>query len=93
MTAGFLRCPTAGINVDTGIVETKGITEDDEIYENHPDTGIRIPGFRIPDWDGLKKMAAEVANAFPTINIIGWDFAWSTKGWCIIEGNEKPEFG
>lgn len=93
VSSGFLRCPIAGINAVTGVIETVGVTEDLKRYKTHPDTGETIIGNQIPAWDELKKLAVEIANQFPTLNFIGWDLAWSTKGWCVMEGNEKPEFG
>ena len=93
VSSGFLRCPIAGINAETGVIETPGVTEDLKTYEFHPDTQLRIIGSKIPCWDELKELAIDIAGRFPTIRIVGWDLAWSKHGWCVMEGNEKPEFG
>lgn len=93
LTAAFLGCPTACINSDTGLIETPGVTEDCKIYLKHPDTNVDIIGFKIPKWEELKALATRLSNSLPTLAYTGWDFVWSKNGWCIMEGNEKGEFG
>ncbi len=82
----------AGIDLDTGIVDTAGYDEHGIKFEYHPQTNVRICGFKIPEWDNLLKTALEIAEYFPSINYIGWDFALTPHGWCIMEGNYAGEF-
>lgn len=87
ITGGINSSILAGINPDTGVVDTLGITNCLDKYEYHPLTNIKIPGFQIPMWDELKTLSVDLAMQFPSIGYIGWDFALSPSGWCVIEGN------
>lgn len=75
------------INEDTGIITTKGYSEHCLEYDVHPETGFKIEGVQIPEWDDLKSMLVDAAQRFPTIRYIGWDAVLSENGWCIMEGN------
>lgn len=92
VTSAVCGTMDAGINEHTGIVETNGYKENGENYEFHPDTHIRIPGFKIPRWDELVSTAKEIAMMLPDINYVGWDFALTPKGWSIIEANYDGDF-
>lgn len=83
----------AGINADTGIVDTDGMTEKGLLFEKHPQTGVQIKGFAVPEWESLCKLATAVAQELPeTLNYVGWDFVLSDRGWCIMEGNDNGDF-
>ena len=93
VTCSSLGTLLAGINPDTGIVETNGIKETGEEFIHHPDTEVKIPGFIIPKWDELVSMAKKLALSLDkNINIVGWDFVLTPKGWCIMEGNYDGNF-
>jgi len=80
------------IDADSGEVVTGGMDAISPEQERHPVSGVRIKGFRMPDWDALKEMLAQAAREFPTIRYIGWDVVHTDRGWCIIEGNPGGEF-
>lgn len=88
-TGGF----KAGIDLKTGIVDTVGFSTKLEKYEYHPDTKIKIPGFQIPEWSSLITIVKEISSKLPTIRYIGWDMVYTTKGWAIMEGNFRGNFG
>ncbi len=72
----------------TGIACTDGMDECCNIYITHPDSGIVLKGWSCPDWEGLLKFAEEVHKSLPSYHkYVGFDFALSKKGWCIVEGN------
>ena len=78
----------AGIDSVTGVINTDGCTEDGNFLVYQPDTNIRIKGFVIPKWQELVDMATELANFLPSsINYVGWDFALTPTGWCVMEAN------
>jgi len=79
------------IDAETGEVVTNGIDSRGEV-ECHPGTGMRIKGFRMPQWEDLKEMLEEAARMLPSLRYIGWDVAHTDRGWCIIEGNTNGEF-
>ncbi len=81
------------VDPKTGVIKGKGIPESGELFEVHPDTGVRIEGFQIPEWDALIEMATDLMlNVMPDIRYVGWDMALSKKGWCVVEGNWAGEF-
>lgn len=81
------------IDPQTGKISGKGIPESGELFEYHPDTGVRIEGFQIPKWDELIEMANDLMlNVVPDIRYVGWDMALSKNGWCVVEGNWAGEF-
>ncbi len=80
----------ATVDVETGIVVTKGVSSHYERFVYHPETGQKIIGFNIPMWDELKAMVTEAATRMPDMPICGWDIAISENGLCIIEVNSYP---
>lgn len=82
----------AAVDAETGIVTTNGKTEILTQYDIHPDTGIAIQGFRIPEWEEMISVVRQAAMKFPSIPFIGWDVVHSKMGWCIMEGNYATEF-
>ncbi|MBR4673556.1 MAG: hypothetical protein IKP00_03750 [Victivallales bacterium] len=92
VTAAFVGSPCAGIDVETGRINTHGRTENGEDFEKHPDSGVQFIGFQIPQWEGLVTMVKEMALQLPTLRYIGWDIVLSKKGWCVMEANDKAEF-
>lgn len=82
----------AGINAETGIIDSQGASEFPRFYEYHPDSNIRIPGFRIPRWDELLDIAKTLSEKLTSIRYIGWDLALTKNGWVVVEGNFRGEF-
>lgn len=78
----------AGIDVQTGIINTRGYTKHGTVFEKHPNTDVSIVGFQIPNWDDLLELAEVLAKSLSDFRYVGWDFALNKKGeWCVIEGN------
>ncbi len=82
---------TAAINRETHTIESDAATEAGDMFEVHPDTGVRFRGFQIQEWDLLEETVTEAANRFPTIKFIAWDMAHSDKGWQVVEGNSQGQ--
>ena len=57
----------------------------------HPDTGARIEGFTVPDWQAIRDLALRAARAFAPLRLIGWDIAPTDSGPVLIEGNWNPD--
>lgn len=76
-----------GIDKLTGILNSNGYDEYNVQYEKHPDNNVIFKGYQLPDWDEMREMCKEMAKVVPTVNYVGWDVAYSEKGWVIIEGN------
>jgi hypothetical protein len=83
----------AVIDLDTGIIRSGGYKQNKMSGEElliHPDTGRKIIGYQIPEWDSLIALVNELANSIPEQKLVGWDFALSDKGWVMVEGNTRP---
>lgn len=57
------------------------------IYEEHPDTHTKIPGFKLPYVKEAVAMCLEAATVVPEVRYVGWDVAITENGPVIIEGN------
>lgn len=80
----------AGLDVDTGIVTTKGADLMEHRFLKHPTTGIILPGFQVPQWDAVRKTVEEAMTMVPDAVIVGWDVAITEDGPVLIEGNCYP---
>ena len=79
----------AGVDVDTGIIISKGVDLKARPFLLHPTTNVPFLGFQIPKWDELIKVALEVATVVPEMRYIGWDWVLTKDGkWELLEGNE-----
>lgn len=71
-----------------GTVSTDGIDEKCHIYKEHPDTKITFKGYPIPEFEQALKLAETAALRIKAdARIVGWDLAYTDKGWVIVEGN------
>lgn len=82
----------ANIDIARGVVNTPGFRRNLERHATHPDSGYSIINAEIPHWNDLIAFAESLVRKLPYIPLIGWDFALSNKGWCIVESNQKPSF-
>ena len=78
----------AGINIDTGVVETNGVNFAHKEFVQHPDTGVTIKGFQIPCFDEVKALISKAGSTFP--GYLGWDVAITVDGPVIVELNTHP---
>jgi len=81
----------AGIDVETGIVNSDGVTVTGYSTAVHPDSGIPIKGFKVPHWNELVEYILNVARQTKNI-IIGWDVAITDQAeFEIVEANYRPD--
>lgn len=62
-------------------------------YQIHPDSGAKLVDSYIPRWDECLAFAKEIASIVPDTRYVGWDLSLTEKGWVIIEGNRRAQFG
>ena len=62
-------------------------------YAAHPDTGVRFRGYPLPEWDKAVDMVKTAAKMVPGNHYCGWDLAYSTHGWCMVEANCTAQMG
>lgn len=83
----------AQVDVETGIIESDGITVNGDHYTKHPDSGITIKGYQIPRWDEIRQYAESASSQIPGLFIVGWDITIMKDGQIeIIEGNHGPDW-
>lgn len=84
------NCLFTPVDPETGIMKYpahSGDTLKGIIYEEHPDTHVKIQGYQIPFVKEAVKMVLEAAKVTPQIRYVGWDVATTPNGPAIIEGN------
>lgn len=84
------NCLFTPVDSETGIMKYpahSGDTLKGIIYEEHPDTHIKIQGYQIPFVKEAVQMVLEAAKVTPQIRYVGWDVATTPNGPAIIEGN------
>ena len=78
----------SNIDVETGILINPAKTKYEKFYIFHPDTGEKIVGYQIPDWNKYIDFALNLAMVNPSVRYVGWDIVRNTNGdFCVIEGN------
>ena len=77
----------AEIDISSGRIKSKGIDNRLHFYDKHPDSGIDLQGFQIPNWQELLDLVKEAHENIKGYPYIAWDFALSKKGWVLVEGN------
>ena len=89
---GSKKSIVAPVNMETGIIDRPAATFGSELYYNHPTTGMRIMGLKIPYWDEVILMLSKAAKLVPEVKYVGWDIAITKDGPCLIEGNTSPGY-
>lgn len=78
----------AGVDVETGAII--GVAYDlwYNQYSVHPDTGMKISGFTLPNWGEVLRFTEECASACP-FAYVEWDMAIREKDCVLIEANSN----
>ena len=87
LNAGGMCAP---VDLDTGVITHPGYDKNGIVYETHPRSGCRIPGFQIPWWKEAARMCLEAASEIPQMGYIGWDVCITETGPVLIEANNLP---
>lgn len=61
-----------------------------EWFDHHPDSGARIAGIVIPNWNAVISRLEEVTEAYPNIAHCAWDVVVREDGFAVLEGNNWP---
>lgn len=82
----------AQINMETGVIESEGITTEGLRVERHPDTNMLIKGTQIPRWNEVVDFCVSAARQTKN-TVSGWDVIITDKGTLeFIEANNRPDF-
>ncbi len=83
------------INIETGEMGAMMTTFHKDVdchyieLDTHPDTGIRIKGLCIPNWQKIKETIIELTRKLPFFEYIAWDIVLLDDGIAVIEINMK----
>ena len=77
----------AGIDEKTGVIDSDAYDRNYDLYTEHPDTHVPFKGFQLPEWEEMLRIVREMSGQLEKIRYVGWDMAYSTKGWAVVEGN------
>ena len=85
----------AELDPETGTIvrAQHGIAPNIRPLDAHPETGTRLVGFQIPNWDQYLKVLFYATKAFPGVRLQHWDIAVSDSGPVIFEMNTFGGFG
>ena len=89
---GFAGGIVANIDIETGIVCSAGCNEKGERFLVHPDTKIPIIGFQIPEWKSVVDLVNKLAKVVSGNRYTGWDLAFTSNGYIMVEGNARGQF-
>lgn len=81
----------APIDISKGIIKLPA-SDYENIYSNHPETGMIIQGFKIPYWEEMIELVEKASKVVPEIGYVGWDVAITPSGPILIEGNTSPGY-
>jgi hypothetical protein len=59
--------------------------------DRHPDTGAKIVGRTLPQWEAIKALAIQAHRVFDDRVIVGWDIGVTDQGPLVVEGNSSPD--
>lgn len=75
------------IDLKSGKIKGAGKDLCNNEYLVHPSSGIYMPGYQIPNWNGVLDFATRAASQNKEARFIGWDIAIIANGFEMIEGN------
>lgn len=80
------------IDIETGIIDERGMNTAGERIIFHPGTSICMLGYQIPNWMILIEAVEKASKILPQCRFIGWDIAITLQGVEFIEGNQYPDY-
>lgn len=81
----------ASVDVNSGIIKNVvqfGGWRKAHSMENHPDSGTKLNGVKIENWEQIKADVEKFQQAFPWCKAAGWDIAITDEGPVVIEVND-----
>jgi hypothetical protein len=80
------------VDIETGTLSETAYDKDLNEYKSHPVTGFVFKGFKLPNWETVKKTVLKAALIEPRIMFIGWGVAITEHGMTFVEANRRPGF-
>ena len=63
-----------------------------EEISHHPDSGVRIVGMDVPNWQEVTQLAIDGSKVIGALPLVGWDIAPVDSGAVLVEPNVTPDF-
>lgn len=74
-------------DLETGVCVGYGRDKKNNPYIYHPDSNVQMVGYRLPDFEKLKKTVIELSHVVPDARFVGWDIAITPNGYDLVEMN------
>ena len=74
-------------DIETGVCVGFGKDKKNNSYIYHPGSNVQMVGFRLPDFENLKKIIIELTHKVPEARFVGWDIAITPNGYELVEMN------
>ncbi len=58
-----------------------------QTVERHPDSGLAIAGFKLPQWREVSALVIRAQQSVPNLRSAGWDVAVTPDGPVLLEAN------
>jgi len=88
---------SVGIELESGrlLKATRRPKNDPELewFNSHPNTGSKIEGVTIPNWELIVEGCLRMANELHYTPMIGWDIVITEDEFKVLEGNSRPSIG
>jgi hypothetical protein len=84
----------AALDLESGVVTraVQGIGPYQVVLESHPDTGVTLPGYRLPMWEETLDTCMRAARALSDIEMLAFDIAVCPEGPVVVEANVGGDF-
>ncbi len=90
---GGLGGVSSDLDLEAGITgPARGLDRAYQLFESstHPETGARVEGLSVPNWDRMTAAFLEGARTFHAAPMLAWDVATTENGFSVVEVNGTP---
>lgn len=74
-------------DLETGVCVSYGRDKKNNPYIFHPDSNVQMVGYRLPNFENLRKTIIELSHKVPEARFVGWDIAITPNGYELVEMN------
>lgn len=89
LESGGIAC---SFDLNKGEINGRGHTSALIMYDEHPATGIKFVGYKLPYMKEIKELVKKAALVVPNFGYVGWDVCITPDGPVIVEGNDFPAY-
>lgn len=82
----------ASINLETGIIDYKGVSKEQNYYEIHPLTNEDIVWFQIVKWPRTKRFVVKIAESIKELKYLEIDVTITVNGPTLLNINPNPNY-